>query len=203
MQKIIIVGLLAVAISSGYAMEAKKESESHSAAKLDAECVKQIKDFMKNEIIIDYLKNHPEHVITCAQWSFSEWGHYTPQRTLENFIESRKEYLNDDTLPLTLLAFDGKVPVGMCSLGKSKDILPQLLPWIPTLYVVPEYRGQGVGSLLEAKICEKARDMGYNKIYCYTSDTTVIPWYEKLSWRKKSTEWLRNHYVTVMEKDLG
>lgn len=44
--------------------------------------------------------------------------------------------------------------------------------------------------------------LNHKKIDCYTSDTTVIPWYEKLNWRKKNTEWLRNHYVTVMEKDL-
>lgn len=162
----------------------------------------QAMDVMKTGLTIDYLKNHPEHVVTCAQWSFDQWGHYTPHKTLQDFIASRKEYLNDDCLPLTLLAFDRQTPVGMVSLAKSKDICRDLCPWLSTIYVIPEYRGKGVGSLLEAKICEKARTMGYKKIYCFTSDVTVIPWYERLNWHKKSTEWLHNHYVTVMEKDV-
>jgi len=125
---------------------------------------------MKNRITIDYLKNHSEHVTTCAQWSFNQWGHYTPQRSLQDFIDSRKQYLNDDILPLTLLAFDDQTPIGMVSLAKGKDICLSLFPWLSTIYVIPQYRNKGIGSLLEGKICEKARQMGYKKIYCYTSD---------------------------------
>ncbi len=158
---------------------------------------------VKIDITIDYLKNHPVHVNTCAQWSFEQWGHYTPQRTLQSFVESRKEYLNDNILPLTLLAFDGKTPVGMCSLAASRDICLHLLPWLATLYVIPKYRGQGIGSLLKEKICAKAGEMGYKKIYCFTSDKAVISWYEKHNWHMKSTERLHNHNVTVMEKDLA
>lgn len=159
---------------------------------------------MKQKVItLDYLKNHPELVVTCAQWSFSQWGHHTPERTLQSFIESRKAYLNDDKIPLTLLAFIDNMPIGMISLSPSKDICKDLAPWLSTIYVIPEYRNKGIGTLLEEKICAKALAMGYKKIYCYTSDKSVIPWYEKLQWRKKCTEWLHNHEVTVMEKDLG
>lgn len=157
---------------------------------------------MKEKITIDYLKNHPEHVITCAQWSFGQWGHHTPERTLQSFIESRKAYLNDTTIPFTLLACIDKTPIGMVSLAASKDICQDLMPWLSTIYVTPEQRGKGIGTLLEETICTKAKGMGYEKIYCYTSDKTVIPWYEKLHWKKKSTQWLHNHEVTVMEKDL-
>ncbi len=202
MKEIIISGLMAIIGINSCAIEALEQPISPSEVTLDAELIKRAEGFVKDRISIDYLKNHPEHVITCAQWSFNQWGHHTPQRTLQDFIESRKEYLNDDSLPLTLLAFDGKIPVGMCSLGKSKNLYPDLEPWLPTLYVIPEYRGKGIGSLLEAKICSKAREMGFKKIYLYTSDTAVIPWYEKRSWRKKSTEWVHNHEVTVMEKEL-
>ena len=160
------------------------------------------KDIMKKTITVDYLKNHPEHVITCAQWSFNQWGRYRPDKTLHDFIESRKEYLNDTSLPLTLLAFDGTKPVGMVSLATSKEICSELQPWLSTIYVIPEYRNQGIGTLLEEKICQKAKEMSYTKMYCYTSDKTVIPWYEKHNWHVRSTEWLKNHYVTVLEKDL-
>lgn len=157
---------------------------------------------MKEKITIDYLKNHPEHVITCAQWSFGQWGHHTPERTLQSFIQSRKAYLNDTSIPFTLLAFIDQAPIGMVSLAPSKDICHDLMPWLSTIYVTPEQRSKGIGTLLEETICTKALDMGYKKIYCYTSDKTVIPWYEKLNWKKNSTQWLHNHEVTVMEKNL-
>lgn len=153
-------------------------------------------------ITIDYLKNHPEHTTICAQWSFNQWGHRTPERTLDDYVKSREEYLNDTTLPLTLLAFDGKKPVGMCSLAANNDIDRALHPWLPTIYVIPEYRNQGIGSLLEEKICEKAKELGYKKIYCYTSDKYNIAWYEKYGWKVRSVEWFRDHEVTVMEKQL-
>ncbi len=43
-------------------------------------------------ITFDYLKNQLNLVTTCAQWSYNEWGHYTPDRSLDDFISSRKAY---------------------------------------------------------------------------------------------------------------
>ncbi len=152
-------------------------------------------------IKIDYLKNHPKYVTLCAQWAFNEWGHYKPTDTLETFIASREKYLNEH-IPFTLLAFDGEIPVGMCSLAETRGLLPGLTPWLAALYVTPDYRNQKIGTLLEETICEKARSMGFKKIYLFTSDVNVIPWYEKHNWEVLSKEWLINHEVTTMEKDL-
>jgi GNAT superfamily N-acetyltransferase len=154
------------------------------------------------QIRLDYLKNNPEYIATCAQWSFREWGRYTPKKTLQNFIESRFAYLNDDILPLTLIACDGNTPIGMCSLAKNRGICYGLEPWLSALYVIPGYRGRGIGGLLEKEICKKAREMGYHKIYCFTSNTDTVSWYEKHNWCKKSTERQHDHEVIVMEKDL-
>ncbi len=153
-------------------------------------------------ITIDYLKNHPDLVKTCASWSFETWGHYQPDKTLEYFIECRQEYLNIDTLPLTLIAFANEVPVGMCSLAHNRGILPELSPWLAALYVHPDYRSRGIGTLLEKAICTKASSMGDKTIYCFSSDKSIIPWYQQHGWSVKSTEWLRNHYVTAMEKNM-
>jgi GNAT superfamily N-acetyltransferase len=154
-------------------------------------------------IKIDYLKNHTEHIITCATWSYKEWGHHRPGETLETFIESRKQYLNDTTLPLTLIAFDNDTPVGMCSLAITRGLLPDLTPWLAALYVTRDHRNKKIGTLLEAEISKKALAMGFEKIYLFTSDLTIIPWYEKLGWSIKGAEWLRDHTVTVMEKELS
>lgn len=153
-------------------------------------------------IKIDYLKNHPEYVTLCAQWAFNEWGHYRPDLTLQTFIESSEKFLNDAHLPLTLLAFDGDTPVGMCSLAETRGLLPGLSPWLASLYVLPEYRNRKIGALLEKAICDKARSMGFVKIYLFTSNPKNVSWYEKNGWRFLSKEWHVDHEVTTMEKNL-
>lgn len=155
-----------------------------------------------NMIKIDYLKNHPDQIETCGTWAFKTWGHYTPDKNLKDYIESRKEYLNENFLPFTLIAFNDAKPIGMCSLAKTRGILPGLTPWLAALYVELAFRGQGVGTLLEKDICQKARDMGYQKIYCFTSDKTVIPWYVKHGWQYRELSWIHDHEITVLEKDL-
>ncbi len=93
-----------------------------------------------------------------------EWGHYTPDRSLDDFISSRKAYTQyTNQLPLTIVAFQADVPVGMCSLTKTRGILPELTLWLSALYVVPKYRNQGIGALLEKEIVTIALRVGYTK----------------------------------------
>ncbi len=154
-------------------------------------------------ITFDYLKNHQYLVTTCAQWSYSEWGNYTPDRPLADFISSRKAYAqHTDQLPLTIVAFKDGVPVGMCSLTKTRGILPELTPWLAALYIVPDYRNQGIGVSLEQEIGAIALRMGYLKIYCFTSDPLIISWYQKQGWNVREKSWIRDHEVTVLEKEL-
>lgn len=153
-------------------------------------------------ITIEYLKDHPEYITTCATWSHEEWGHHRPGDTVEAFIASRKEYLNDEKLPLTLIALENCTPVGMCSLAITRGVLPELTPWLAALYVKKDHRNKNIGRKLEKAICDKALELGFKKIYLFTSDATIIPWYENLDWRIRGDEWLRDHTVTVMEKDL-
>lgn len=155
-------------------------------------------------VTIDFLKNHPNLVETCARWSFEEWGRYTPEKTLADFIASRKKYAQHDSkLPLTIIALIDDKPVGMCSLVETRGILPDLCPWLAALYVEPEYRNRGIGALLEEKIGDVAREFGYQKIYCFTSDKTVVPWYEKHGWLIREGGIMRDHEVVITEKILG
>lgn len=170
---------------------------------------KKLNSKMKQTVIststieIKYLKDVSQYTTLCAEWSFKEWGHYTPERSLNDFITARKQYLNDNQLPLTLVAFQDNQPVGMCSLAATRGLLPGLTPWLAALYVEKLHRNQGIGKKLERAVCKKAKNLGYGQIYCFTSDTAVIPWYEKQQWKIRSTEILHNHTVTVLEKKLG
>lgn len=155
---------------------------------------------LKPNLEIKYLKDCPQYTETCAEWSFTTWGHHTPERTLADFVKSRQEYLNDDKLPLTIVAFYNNIPVGMCSLAANRGILPELTPWLATLYVTPEYRSQRIGKVLDQAICNKAKSMGFNNIYCFTSDPSLIPWYQENGWTIRCSSKMHDHAVTVLEK---
>ncbi len=151
----------------------------------------------------DFLKNHPEYIQTCAQWSFEEWGRYTPERTFDDFLEARRKYARyDNRVPFTLLVFSDDRLVGICSLAETRGILPELSPWLAALYVDPAYRKQGIGKLLERKISEIADSMGYENLYCFTSDEQVISWYLSQGWQVRQKSWIHDHEVTVLEKLL-
>ncbi len=155
------------------------------------------------EARFDYLKNHPDLIEVCARWSFEEWGHHVPDRTLEDFVRSREAYAqHDNQLLLTIVAFVDTVPVGMCSLAQTRGILPELSPWLAALFVVPSYRKRGIGGLLEGEICRIAVKLAFDSIYCFTSDQLVISWYEKHGWSVRETSWIHDHEVTVLEKKL-
>ena len=90
----------------------------------------------------------------------------------------------------------------MCSLTITRGIHPELSPWLAALYVVPVYRKQGIGGMLEKKICAVTAKMGYKSIYCFSSDPEIISWYEAHNWKVREANWLHDHEVTVMEKSL-
>ena len=157
----------------------------------------------KANVEIKYLKDYPQYLSNCAQWSFETWVHYTPSRPLEDFILARQAYLNYNILPLTLIALDPQQkPVGMCSLTSTRGLLPQLTPWLAALYVVPAARNKGVGQLLEEATCQKASNLGFSQIYCFTSDSLIIPWYQKRNWQIMCTEQIHKHSATILVKKL-
>ena len=149
--------------------------------------------------VITYLKEHPEHVSLLASWMFNTWGHYNSQSSLEKAQNKLNEHLNEDWLPLTMVALENNHPVGMCSLRKNDGIRPDLEPWLGSLFVEPSHRGQGIGEQLIVEVVKKARILGYPKLYLLAFDSTLPDWYKKLGWQLIGMDELNGHPVSVME----
>ena len=67
---------------------------------------------------------------------------------------------------LSLVALDGRTPVGCVHLiANDDDTLPELYPWLAALVVVPERRGQGIGSALVQAIAREAAAMGFAQLW--------------------------------------
>jgi GNAT superfamily N-acetyltransferase len=67
-----------------------------------------------------------------------------------------------------------------------------LTAYIPLLEVLPEYKGQGIGTKLIAKIKEDLKDFYMIDICC---DEDVIPFYKNLGFKQGYSMSLRNYQM--------
>ena len=150
---------------------------------------------------ITYLANHPQHVSTVAKWVMDEWGHESPGTTLEGLEEKFRTYLNRGTIPLTLLAMENDRPLGIASLviHDMKDHR-ELSPWLAAVYVLPEHRGQGIGSKLVKSIELLSANFEVEKLYLFTPDRESF--YARMNWTVLERTSYREKDVVIMFKEL-
>ncbi len=152
---------------------------------------------------IQYLGDHPDVIPIVAKWIYDEWSFLYPGKT-SKYIESLfRERLHKKRLPLTLVAFERRKPVGTVSL-KAFDIKTKrnLTPWVTSLYVVKQWRGRGIGSSLMKAVEEKAAKLGIQKLFLLTADPDLARFYSGLGWKVTEKPIYRSYRVIIMEKDL-
>ena len=98
--------------------------------------------------------------------------------------------LNDQLLGVATLVHDDELPDA-----------PEPGPWLAAVFVTPDARKFGVGSALVAHVVNRARELGYLKIYLYTEHQEK--WYASTGWLKiRDIIFLGLHH-TVMQLDLS
>ena len=161
-------------------------------------------------IAIDYLANCPEFLDALAQLSWREWQEIYQQReqTLDDCLKNYQERMNSDRLPLTLvavragLAADCRELVGMVSLKyHDMDTRPDLDPWLGGLLVLPEWRNQGVGTMLMHRATEEARRLKVPRLYLWTHSAEGL--YRKLGWQVVERSDYCGKEAVVMQVDLS
>lgn len=151
-------------------------------------------------ITIDFLKNHPNCIPELANIWREELGKiWVPDIAIETIITKFSDHLNDDILPITFIALDGKKPVGMCSLRANDGIMLELTPWLGSLVVAKEYQQQGIGKILIEATINQAKKMNFDKIYLFTFDLTLPKYYNSLGWSIIKLSEFKGHAITVME----
>lgn len=150
-------------------------------------------------IHFDYLKFYPQCIPQLAEIWYEGLGKiWVPQIKIEEVIERFHAHLNIDTLPLTVVAFDNSVPIGMCSLRENDGIRADLSPWLGSLVVHPHYQRQGIGKELVTRIQAIAKKLNFQQLYLFAFDPTISQWYTKLNWSFISMDKFKEHPVTVM-----
>jgi len=151
---------------------------------------------------VKYLADHPELVHVLSTWFHDEWGKTNPSLTVEGIERQVQERLNRDKFPLCLVAFAKSKPVATATLKiREMEIYPHLEHWLGNVYVLPEYRNQGVGSQITEAAAGTARSLGVNTLYLYTRDREHF--YQRLGWELMEQAEYRGRMAFVMKRALG
>jgi GNAT superfamily N-acetyltransferase len=152
-------------------------------------------------MIITYLADYPQYLPSVASWIFDEWGWEMPRSTLESIQADFSLHLNCDRIPLTLLALVERQPVGTASISlHDMDTRMDLSPWLAAVYVLPEFRGQGIGSQLVRAIEGVVTRLQLERLYLFTPDREAF--YTHLGWSVLETMEYRHHSNVIMTKLL-
>ena len=126
---------------------------------------------MQKDIAIDYLKNYPETIPTLAKYSYDEWRPVYDHAGLsyKDVIRSYEERININKLPIALVAVHSGQVIGTGAL-KIQDlyIRPKYSPWLGGMYVVENFRGKGIGTLLIEHLLEEATKLKLKCLYLWT-----------------------------------
>lgn len=154
---------------------------------------------MASGVEIIYLPGDSALVRTVAEWHQLEWSHFSG-RTVEDRIAEFAEHRDTSALPLTVIAVEGGRPVGSASLlERDMEEVRMVTPWLGSVFVLPEHRGGGIGSLLCRRIADEARRLGVETLYLFTPDKSGL--YERMGWN--IMEKLSYHGTEVTLMSLG
>jgi GNAT superfamily N-acetyltransferase len=89
-------------------------------------------------------------------------------------------------MPYTFTAVADTLPIGMASL-KENDLWSrkEINPWLASVYVLPEFRNYGVGSLLIGKVLEKSASMNFKRLHLFlgsSDNSSLEKFYIKREW---------------------
>lgn len=146
----------------------------------------------------DLLKNHPNVIPELSKiWHENLGKIWMPEIGIEEIKSLYYEELNQD-MPLTYIALDGEISVGSCTLQLKDDVQPDLGPWVESLVVDPKYQKQGIGKMLLNVAVERAKELGFEKLYLFAFDPTIPTYYQRLGWRIIGMGTFQTHPVTMM-----
>ncbi|MGQ4879242.1 GNAT family N-acetyltransferase [Billgrantia sp. LNSP4103-1] len=156
---------------------------------------------MKDPITLVRLVPASPHVATVAGWTYAEWGHLHPGSTAESYRDAFRRECGDGGVPSVFVAMEGDQPVGTAALlAEDMDSRRELTPWLASVFVLPEWRGQGIASRLVRRVEEEAAASGVDRFYLFTPDQQAL--YRRLGWRDLEELSYRGEEVTIMVRRL-
>ncbi|MDR2396524.1 MAG: GNAT family N-acetyltransferase [Puniceicoccales bacterium] len=158
---------------------------------------------MDSKTRIDYLANHPNLISTVAAWYVKMWWKFRANPSIRHAKTRLLNHLNIDKPNICFLYFRNHKLVGTASLTE-KDIPNNEIfsPCLSNLFVMEQCRRQKIGENLIGYAKLQAKNLGFKKIYLYTTDATVHRWYQKLNWKIIKKDVVRGCDIKIMAANL-
>ncbi|HNW62213.1 MAG TPA: GNAT family N-acetyltransferase [Piscinibacter sp.] len=120
--------------------------------------------------IVDDLSRHPQHVEFVAGLVWREfWADAKDGMTRAELADAFGGRAAPGRVLASLIALEGPddaTPLGCVHLiDNDDDSLPELYPWLAAMVVVPERRGQGIGSMLVKAMARQAAGLGFEQLW--------------------------------------
>jgi GNAT superfamily N-acetyltransferase len=137
---------------------------------------------------IEFLADCPDVVACVSRWLGRNWFNRLG-RSLRQREKCLRLRMNRGRLPLGLVAFVGQEPVGTASIARDEVPWEQLFlcrsatretACLTGVYVVPHWRGQGIGAALCRRALAEARRLGLPSLDLYTANRPTF--YTRLGW---------------------
>ncbi len=136
-----------------------------------------------NQYKLVTLKQRQDLLPIIANWWYQEFGYLNPERTMVEASEELITFLNTDRLPVCYLLLKNNNLVGTASLTAIDiESYDSVSPWLASVIISPQYRGQGMGTLLVQEVMKAAKKLHAGHWYLYTPDRESF--YERMGWEK-------------------
>ncbi|MCA0402797.1 MAG: GNAT family N-acetyltransferase [Proteobacteria bacterium] len=149
-------------------------------------------------IKIANLNKYPELIPVVAKIWHDSLSNYFSDISIKQVEQGFYNELNDNVLPLTLIALKDAEVIGAISLYRNDEIRTDLTPWIESLVVDKAHQNQGIGKMLVEKAKQKARDLNFKKLYLFAFEPSLVPYYEKLGLKFMAIDRFKKQVVTIM-----
>lgn len=142
------------------------------------------------------------YVTAIARWRHEQWGYMHPETSFEEGREQLKAECGAHGVPSVFMALEGERLVGTASLVEDDmSVRRELSPWLASVFVSPECRGQGIASRLVRRVEQAAREAGVSRLYLFTPDQQAL--YRRLGWQDHERLVYCGEDVTLMTRELA
>ena len=155
-------------------------------------------------MLLEFLVNRQDSIPTIGQWYHQEWGLRLRGNTEQQCIDELYDYLNTDKIPFILVATEENEILGAAQLKyrEMEDIFPEKEHWLGGVFVNPNHRGRGIGSLLAEEIAKRAPSYSVDTLHLQTEQLDG-GLYGRLGWKPVQEVDNKGMHVLVMERQVG
>jgi GNAT superfamily N-acetyltransferase len=139
-------------------------------------------------------------ISTCAKWRVEAFGDII-ETGIEAERKSLEAFTSDQSGQAAVVAKLDGILAGTCLLVRSElEPCHPVSPWLAGLYVAPELRRHGIGTVLVKSIEDQARQRGNRRLYLYTD--SAIHYYQRLGWSAVDQVDWKGFPTTLMAREL-